>query len=1236
MSEFCGNGARAVTGYFGQGLDLRPRGLTPNFTAACADYTPRYDGWGFHARGNLDPSQGTLECWVQVDDPRRKATWSGGLFLDATLQRAVPHPEKPKTLYASFQIGLNATGLTYSLPTLAGSCFLGTVKFKSVPGFGRALAPSGWHHFALTWSQGEAVLWLDGRPVAAFDMTGQWGLAALDNPVRYLSMSNCVLDELRISNCVRYTAAFEPRWRDGQRPPYAFTGVPDVRRYAPRLLPPPIAECHAPADPPDAVEERLGDYTLRFDRQTGILLSGKWAEGLTLHDGLDRRPLRPQRMRNYYRQGDTLGFTQEFAGQIEAVQRLTARGPTLVWQVTLTNRRAKEEAWLEPLLGLACPLDVVTEIFDGCEARRTVQLPRHRDEYCLTLPFAAASGGGRFFGLGTDPHTDLCDIVTQWIPTGKSGVLRQGTKLALAPGESYRLPFYVVQGPADFQTLDAVAAFHSCFPDLYTLRPDVPLYSYMPATQGLTVDGSPDFKRLGYAGGIWGHGPGHDKGDEFGRAEWWDNPQLYHHREYQSYTRRMENIWGSLAGLRECITCYHRECFDNAYPMRRFHTCPDLTPNYLAQSLWPGYRPNEDPACFGQYYAPINNWWIVNEYATPIGAFFRQTTREYLRQTRGYCVGLINDMSHAGALYRHNDPLAQRAPGRSFARDLGTFVRKALGRKQRYEVANQYVDGGQRSSFWSDGGAFSYTLCAYSAAIAIEGGAMYRDLSGPANYAIPARHLLGAKPLTAMTHPNDDWTGRFLRADEFTPATLRDYYRYCDSQLALFCLRHGITLDPTSYMFGRQVSLELAPLMVESATLGRKLVPAARVREPLWVCRSGDGLRSLWIVGNSQPNASDTKLEIITRYFDAAPLVAPYYGGTAEQAIAPRTTTVGDVRVPPRDVQAFKTVALLECAAEARVKTRFEGDGLTFSLAFEVAAPQGSRLRLADFGPLYRIAAVRLDGRPVGGLLDEPLNVANSRVEVTYANRALDFTAPDWRAVELIRHGQTNFCIIADRGITYTIPGPHLHKFNFGYERGTAAMLNDFVAQYDQEDGVPGNLAPAAFVEQRPERFTAWVVRLQEDPQTPTGRVRIDTAKQELWVTGPTQGELRRAMVVLLRLLDRKYPHVGRFFPLRLGKGRYQPGQPLPLEHWVEREYTRDFFRSFTADPLFLAKPILRVEYEGWYADANMDFAGKYALRASPCLFEPTYGEDFAYGYSGPGKATPREELYRTPQPATK
>ncbi len=1238
LCEFAGDGARLVSGYYGMALDLRRRGLSPDFMNQCADYTPRYTGWGFHARGNVNPAQGTFECWFRVAAKGRPRMPWGANFLHGSLARSVKDPDKP--YYASFSIGLDYYRLTYVLPTLARRVFKGQIVFNQVKGFRRTLQPEEWRHFALCWSQGEMTIWLDGRLLASFDMTGQFGLVLMDNPVRYLNMADVVVDELRISNVPRYERAFEPRWRGGERPAYAFPGVPGLKRYPAKRFDPPVPAASPAPEAGEAVNVRLGAFALRLLRRDGRLVG--WsadglrgpacAEGLRLYRGLEREPLAVASADAFRTAPGRVRFVQRFQGDVAARQEIAAAGDGLVWRIELENR-GEREVWLEWLLGLPVPFERVEEIFDGCEPRHAIRLPRHRDEYANALPFAAAAGQGRFLGLGVDPHIGLNDIVSEWIPLARGGVIRQGSKLALSPGESFAYTLRVVQGRGEFGVLDAVAAFHALFPDLYRLRSDIPVYSYMPATQHSGYSKGVDMKRVGYAGGFWGHGPSADKGDEFGTPRFWNNPKYDGDKHYREYARRIQRLWGSIEDLRQYITLWYRQAYENFYPVRRFHTCPDLTAEYLVKALWPGHRPNEDPLCFGQYYYPIWQAWLVNEYDTPLGAHFREHARRYLRQTKGYCPGFINDMSHAGSLYRHNDPIAQRTPGRSFSPDLGTFVRKAVGRQQRYETINRFVDNGHRMSFWSDGGAFSYTLCAYSAAVAIEGAAMYRDLTGPGDYLVPARFMIGEKPFTAMTTLNDDWIGRYLKPEEFTPARLRDYYRFCERQLVLFCLEHGVTLDPTSYMWGRQFSLESAPVMVESAVRGRRLVPAARVARPLWVRRSGRGLDTLLVVGDHSPRPARADVRVLNRYFrSAAPLFAPYYGGRVRHVVDPDHTTIQDVVVRARDFAAFKAVALLRVRSRGAAEVNFAGDGLALRLAIELDAAAPATLRLRSFAPLYEIARVEVNGKPAPDFRpDAPLALPAGRslVRVEYRNRSLRFTADEWRGVELIKDRKTNFCLVADRGVEWKVRPQSRFTFRLGFERGTANMLNEFIEQYDTENGVVGDLKPAAFVPAKPKGWSGWTVTFRRDFRTRPGVVRVDERTREIRFVGATQGELRRAMVVFLRLLDRRYPHVGRFFPLRFGRPPYKAGQPLPLDKWVLRKDTREFFRKF-ADPLFLAKPILRREYERLYAGSNMDFAGRYAMRFSPDIFEPTYGDDFVYGYEGPGRAETQEELRRS------
>ena len=1242
LAEFAGNGATLTDGYYGQAIDLRRRGLSEDFMDRCEDRNPRFDGWGFHARGNVDVAQGTFECWLRPTDPKRPGPRGSQAFLNADLGRSVKHPTRDH--YSSFSLTINTSGLRYVFPTVAGNLFEGARNFRAIDGFARSLSPADWHYFALTWSQGELVIYLDGRPLLTHDMTGQLGLIMLDNPVRYMSMAGPVIDELRISNVVRYAEAFEPAWRDGQRPDYAFTGPPGIERYDAKLMPSPSPTIRSVAGAPKCVEARLGEYALSFDAADGSLIGFRIGdhgaapihEGLQLYRGVERVRLPPSTLRAYRVRDGKVRFEQGFGPQLAANHVLTAQTDTLLWRITLTNT-GKEEIWLEPLLGIPVPFRDVTELFDGCGRRTTVHVPRHRDEYCLSLPFAAVSGANTFVGVGIDPHLDMSDLVSEWVPRDGGGAVRQGTKLALAPDESFTLRFVVVHGASSFGTLDAVDRYHAQFPRLYRLLPDTSVYSYMPMTQYYASDSHVDMKRVGYAGNFWGHGPGHDKGDEYGTPDWWDNPALYGERAYARYTRRLERMWGTLENLHEYITAYYRRSYDNWYCVRRFHTCPDLTPNYIIKQVWPGHTPNEDPLCFGQYYGPITDWYIVNEYNTPVGLHLRDQARKYCHQTKGYCPGFINDMSHAGSLYRHNDPIAQRTPGRSFSRDLGTFVRKALGRRQRYEDLMGNVNDGNRMTFWSDGGSFSYTLGAFSAGIAIEGAGIYKDLTGPGDYTAAARYLIGEKPFSAMTHLNDDWIAYYLESDMFTPATLRDYYRYCGRQLVLFCIEHGITLDPTSYMFGRQFELETAPIMVESTVLGRKLVPAARVTEPLWVVRAGDALDSLLVIGNTTPREQTTELAIVNRYFGSAPLFTPYYGGTATFRVTEDTTVVADVVVTRRDLAAFKAVGLLRTDSGASGTVRLSGDGVSLILVLDITAQADAELTLTTFRPQYQIEGVTVNGQAVRVLPDEPLALAGpqSRVVAKYRHTALQFSATDWERVELIKGGGANFCLVADTGAEYVVDPANGDKVHaIGFERGTANMLNEFLEQYDSEDGIPGNLAAARFVAEPSPEFDGWAVVLKQDALARCGRVTLDVNRRRILVDGPTQGAMRQAMVVLMRMVDRKYPHVGRFFPFRWRKQHYASGQPVPIEKWCPRKLTQEFFKALP-DPTFLAKPILRRDYESLYDGANMDFAGRYTMRCPPFIVEPTFGDSYVYGYSGSGRAFPKEALLRRPAPET-
>ena len=149
--------------------------------------------------------------------------------------------------------------------------FLKGEPFKGVVRFDPPLNPDHWHHYAMCWSPGEMVIYLDGRAIGACDMTGKDGLLLCAQTHKSVMMCAIALDELRISDVVRYERDFEPAWRDGKRPDHAFPGVPDVQRHPAKTFDP-YRPAAIPVPPKgEEMEARFGQTALRFDKATGAL-----------------------------------------------------------------------------------------------------------------------------------------------------------------------------------------------------------------------------------------------------------------------------------------------------------------------------------------------------------------------------------------------------------------------------------------------------------------------------------------------------------------------------------------------------------------------------------------------------------------------------------------------------------------------------------------------------------------------------------------------------------------------------------------------------------------------------------------------------------------------------------------------------------------------------------------------------------------------------------------------------
>ncbi|MDD3927019.1 MAG: hypothetical protein PHT33_10240, partial [bacterium] len=561
----------------------------------------------------------------------------------------------------------------------------------------------------------------------------------------------------------------------------------------------------------------------------------------------------------------------------------------------------------------------------------------------------------------------------------------------------------------------------------------------------------------------------------------------------------------------------------------------------------------------------------------------------------------------------------------------------ALGHQDRYRLINGFADNGHRMSIWSDGGIVSYTLCANSSACAIEGGEQYIYLTGPGEALEVGRNLLGEKPMVVLNVPGDDWIGRYFKPEEFTPESLRDYYRYSSAQLMLFSVKNGIYPDP-SYLCGRQWMVENNPILVESLVTGRKIVTAAAVKEPLWIRRAGEGMSSFLVAGNEKPVSIDTDITLTNRYYgEGAPVFVKYYGSETSQKTGPDKSVITGMTVGARSMEAFKLVVYLHGMGEVRVKATLQGDGIGMKGTLEINGKSAGMLEVNSFAPIYEIKGVKVNGNPAALSDNGRINLGSGRslVEVEYGNKAFTFNGADWDKVELVKDNKANFCLIADKGVNFVRKGTSYLEtitvkdiFPLGFEHGTAMMLNEFLDQYDEEDGIIGNLGTAAIADKAPEGYQGWKVYVRSDRILGEGRVRIDAAGRSLYIEGATPGEARRAMVVFMRLVDRRYPRISRLIPLRDKTALYSKNEKHPWDRWIDNKDTKEFFKNFS-DPQWLIKPILEPEYDALYAGGNMDFQGKYKLKFSPYIFEPTYGDGFVYGYQGNPGAESEEELNR-------
>lgn len=1163
-AHFMGIGAQQDAGYYGKGINLRQRFPHPDINHAGDARAPMFIRWSMLMHGNIRPEEGTFEFFVKLRRPATSPVLMGNGMVTAFVGRFTDDGG----YYTGASIHLTCNSLTWRLPLWSRDSrdnWQGKVNFKE------KLAEN-WHHFALVWSKGEAVIYLDGRAVSSCDLSGKLGVVLLNNLQDGLCMAGFVFDEIRISDTARYRNDFEPNWRDGKRPEYAYKGNPDVKRYPASYRTPPQAE-------------KLSPHPLPF--------AGSDA-ALTLFDNFDRQKLDAEKVQST----DDKNFSQLFSLNGKTVIAAKGRATVLpsgtwLWDVEFTNQSA-ETRRIEALLGIEIPFSP-RSVFDGLDTRTSLALPRYRDSYAMVLPLTAAADDRRFIACGISPRFPYNDLVFSWHP---GNVLMQGTKFELAPGEKFTVTYYLATGKSAFGTAAALDRYYSDFSDLYKQHPEASVYDYLPVTTHWRGDPPRDIQRQCFAGSYWGHGPYHTKGDGSGR--FW-NMEKYKNEKSYRHALSWEKLMQKPENIPTAIAIENRFEFDRGIAVRRYHATPDLTPEWIIKEIDPQLKHTDDPLTTGHYYKRINGNYFVNEYNTPLGKMFLEETGTYLKNTRNCSPGFINDVIYADSVMRFFDNYAQKSSGRSFSPDFGAFIRGAMGKWQRWNFTkNLKIQNRYPGSWVADGGGFSFTLGAASCQTAVESRHLYSFLSG-LSYLKYSRQLHGEKSLSGHTSSKALDIDRYIDAGMTSPGRLREILRFTEQQLILFCLEHAVLPDPGAYPAGKQKIMEYSPLITEATMRGRKAVPGGWINQPLWLRRSGEGVKSLLIAGNRQNRTVTAKITLDNTVFGGMPLPFVYMGGKVNVKSDREQKTHFAPEIPARTPGAWLTAVILADPGKCSAETEISGDGINFRLTARINAEKSTAFTYDKFSPLYR-SSVKVNGRE-----SRIIPAGKSLLTVDYSCIPLKFTAQDVQALELFKSGKVNFRIAADPG--WRVNWLYYRNMPLGFDRGTAALLEDFVTVYDWENGIHGDIGSVKWVKTIDPAYPGWHFVLKSDAQE--NGAAIDPVKRLITVNGTTPGEARRVMMIFMRMIDRRYPHIGPQVPLKYGSTVYSFANPFELKGNTAAEKA---FREKFRNANIFGQPLLESKYEHLYSP-EADFTGCYKLSFPPFICEPSYADDFVHGY---------------------
>jgi len=627
----------------------------------------------------------------------------------------------------------------------------------------------------------------------------------------------------------------------------------------------------------------------------------------------------------------------------------------LLVSVAVVNEGPEQEL-LEPALHAAIGETAGLSVFDGRSVAAEPAGPFGEDRFMGRLQVCAAWNGRASLGMGL-----AAAEIRSWFhhcylpPEGDApAVLSTSTRMVLDPGQDDMVVFWCASRPGEWGFYEVLDAYYETYPAMFRAGSEVdPRASLGGGEYRVWPNAgefSPEIARRLFVGWDWCYAPFRRTGDIYGREEHWD---------YEPALRD----FGSPRGLpREEYFEWRRQAFArgrDCHVAMMFYVpsqvwCEDV----LAREVYPDAL-IEDPDTKTLFTTPWVTGHDVERLVFPYRTSFGEQSRRDMTQVAGELDIRGFAFDTAGGRGKYRGPALPELDGRAWDED-GVYCRNnvAVAHLMQFVHTLTTPDGTQLAVVANPSPRCAYTSMLYADSAMLEGEPWKVDRT----YGDSLRWMSGQKTLVW-------WEGygaeRLVDTEKASPHQLRMLLRGLADFTLLQCLRIGY-IPPPNYTQGVERLVRWLPAITECVTTGWQAVPAARVPEPLWATRYGDGLDALIAIAHETGESVQAQVAIENRRFaEGAVLFTDYDGGERVNRIVGGETVI-DLDVPVRTpvlLRAWAEVLPAEAVTDATVATDVGPLGGELRLTLEGRGDVTVRLRQTDD---MAVELVLVDGRQAG------------------------------------------------------------------------------------------------------------------------------------------------------------------------------------------------------------------------------------------------------------------------------